>query len=1398
MSFVNNVKTTIHSDLNATATSIQIAKSISPFNDPPTSGKLTFMDSLSNPSKIEVVSYTGRTDNSTYWTLTGVTRGLEDTTAASFSVGAYIVQTWTAGQASTASDKSISGTTGLQSALDGKVDDSQVLTNVPSGAVFTDTNTTYSVGDGGLTTNDFTDADHNKLNGIAAGANNYTLPSGLATETYVGTQISNLVDSSPATLNTLNELAAALDDDPNFATTVTNSIATKLPLAGGTLTGDVSHGDNVKAKFGAGDDLSIYHDGSNSYIKETGTGYLTISSGTDLVMESAGGEEFIRAVGNEGVTSFYNGIAKLATTSTGVDVTGNIAVSGTVDGRDVSVDGSKLDGIETGATADQTAAEILTKIKTVDGAGSGLAADLLDGVQGSSYLRSDATDTFTNLTGSSVDLGSGYGTGITFEGNKHQINNNDGGGNFNIRVANDFVTGITEAGYASHWLFTQSSGLWEFRTTTASQSVGTAPAWQVPMSISKGGNIGVLGTVDGRNIAADGLKLNTIETGATADQTTGQIKAHLVNGIDSTHYVDGSIDRVHLANDVIDSTKIANDSVNSEHYVSDSIDAVHLNVSGNGTTSQYLRSDGDGSMSWVTPPNTTYTATQMLDAVKTVDGSGSGLDADTVDGIQGSTIVTAPTHLSGNLTSNNWYTVATFSGSRSKATVTVSDTTSSRHGWVKLEVVWSYGNGGITLVQSGKHGTHVMQQARLLYNSGDQTYGGGKLQIYCGNTASNLIVKQIVIPETTGWGNAILVTPGSESGTPSGWTQYTAIPIGGNGQLSTSGDLNVGGNAYVGSGAVWHSANDGSGSGLDADLLDGLQASQFLRSDTEDTMTSQLTFSGSSPQIKFNDTDADDFWIHANSNNFYVLTDRDDNGSWEGANPLLLQNSDSQAYVYGQKVWNQGNDGSGSGLDADLLDGQQGSSYLRSNADDIMTGSLTIDVDNKANGALRITANQTNPNNDLYFAQEIISTLSGSTATTGDREQGGIYMDINSTATGGDTSNEHRVYGAYIDVDSTGDADVVYGVYADATVTPSTGANTLCVGGNFRAEDNGGAGTVSNVYGVYGQAYSDNGTSDTGNLVGGYFKTSNAVDTGAITYATGVYGEIEILANTPDKYGTSYVFQAQYDNNSTVAQTNTTYLYYGNYAGVLPTTAYGVYINDTVPNVFLGTLRLGDGSTTAASYGFDGDVNTGMYSPADHELGFLANGAQRLKLNSLGAEITGVLNLRATANGSSCLINFSDNLPSAGQNGTIQYIHSDSGSYGAGNTFKVYGTEPSMSFHVAGSGLFTGNVTAYYSDERLKDFEGVIDNALDKVKSLNGYYYKGNATAGEFGYDTEERQIGVSAQEVEAVLPEAVKPAPIDPEYKTVQYERLVPLLIEAIKEQQVQIDELKELIKCQ
>ena len=66
-----------------------------------------------------------------------------------------------------------------------------------------------------------------------------------ATKGYVDTEVSGLVDSAPAALNTLNELAAALGDDASFSTTVTNSIAAKLPLAGGTMTGDINANSNT-------------------------------------------------------------------------------------------------------------------------------------------------------------------------------------------------------------------------------------------------------------------------------------------------------------------------------------------------------------------------------------------------------------------------------------------------------------------------------------------------------------------------------------------------------------------------------------------------------------------------------------------------------------------------------------------------------------------------------------------------------------------------------------------------------------------------------------------------------------------------------------------------------------------------------------------------------------------------------------------------------------------------------------------------------------------------------------------------------------------------------------------------------------------------------------------------
>lgn len=103
----------------------------------------------------------------------------------------------------------------------------------------------------------------------------------------------------------------------------------------------------------------------------------------------------------------------------------------------------------------------------------------------------------------------------------------------------------------------------------------------------------------------------------------------------------------------------------------------------------------------------------------------------------------------------------------------------------------------------------------------------------------------------------------------------------------------------------------------------------------------------------------------------------------------------------------------------------------------------------------------------------------------------------------------------------------------------------------------------------------------------------------------------------------------------------------------------------------------------------------------------------------------------------------------------------------------------------------TNEITAYYSDDRLKNKVDKIGNALQKVNQLNGYYFVENDLAKSLGYTNDKVQVGVSAQEVQAVLPEVVTTAPIDDQYLTVKYDKLVPLLIEAIKEQDVVIKQL-------
>ncbi len=144
--------------------------------------------------------------------------------------------------------------------------------------------------------------------------------------------------------------------------------------------------------------------------------------------------------------------------------------------------------------------------------------------------------------------------------------------------------------------------------------------------------------------------------------------------------------------------------------------------------------------------------------------------------------------------------------------------------------------------------------------------------------------------------------------------------------------------AYTLSGAggtIWHSGNDGSGSGLDADLLDGINSGQFIRSDANQTATGSYLFQRNNPaiintsyaqgnnHIELRTTDASNPIIGFHRSGFTATALYH---SGYGVNSLRIRNADGAD----GPIWWSGNDGAGSGLNADLLDGVQGASFLRS------------------------------------------------------------------------------------------------------------------------------------------------------------------------------------------------------------------------------------------------------------------------------------------------------------------------------------------------------------------------------------------------------------------------------------------------------------------------------------
>ena len=265
-------------------------------------------------------------------------------------------------------------------------------------------------------TNAFTDALSTKLSGIEASA----------TADQTAAEIRTLVDSASdsnvftdALLSKLNaiEASATADQTSEEIQDIVGSMLTGNTESGITVTYQDADGtidfavaSQTDENFTTADhakldgiEASATADQSDAEIKtayenNSDTNALTDALLSKLNAIEAGAtadqtsEEIQDIVGAMLSSNTESGIT---VTYQDADGTIDFAVASQTDENFTTADHSKLDGIESGATADQTASEILTLIKTVDGSGSGLDADTLDGISSASFLRSDASDTFT-------------------------------------------------------------------------------------------------------------------------------------------------------------------------------------------------------------------------------------------------------------------------------------------------------------------------------------------------------------------------------------------------------------------------------------------------------------------------------------------------------------------------------------------------------------------------------------------------------------------------------------------------------------------------------------------------------------------------------------------------------------------------------------------------------------------------------------------------------------------------------------------------------------------------------------------------------------------------------------------------------------------------------------------
>jgi len=967
---------------------------------------------------------------------------------------------------------------------------------------------------------------------IPAGYTDSDVASYLSTNGY-GTSssiIASITDSAPTTLDTLNELAAALGDDANFSTTTATSLGNRLRI--------------------------------------------------DVNNQNLTGAQQTNALTNLGIT------ATVAELNYVDGVTSNIQTQLN----------SKGTSSFSGAYADLTGKPTIPTNNNQLTNGAGYITDITTQTD-SKYLRSDANDTGTNITLSSLILGDAtlsHSTSHTWK----TLTIQNAGDNNEASIHGLDSTGTQQFlvyGGSGSQGFLSSSYTWRFKVPV-SGSLNRDNAHTLWDSGNDGSGSGLdADTLDGQqgsyytSLANATGEFSTIS--ATSASSRDKIRVY-----PSSNYAIGMQDNItygHLSDWAM--TFQMNDDTQSDRGFWWG-DAGH--------------SLSQGAMSLTTNGRATIATSLSIGQGESITGPNS-----------------TTLYVGGNAYING----ATYGG------ISIGEANTNYDGWDRQLNIHGTGHARVNVKTANvRMGIYAHDSWHSGYAGHVGTYTNHPLSFIC-NAAQK----------------AVLTTAGS---------------------LSTTSQ-----------GTLWGASNDGSGSGLDADTVDGIQGASFLRSDASDTSTGLIEFQRGlgihredgvyvTPQSKTKSV----YWKFAESSQ---LNSPPGSGTWRHVATIqgwtqhsssypswqmsfgngafgVRQSSSSSAWAGWQTVWTSGNDGSGSGLDADTVDGIQGASFLRSDAADTANSKITFAA--AQNDLIEVNTSSTSP----YFRFKTSGTNNGYVQFTttdsyfwNDRTNKGIRLSSD--------GNLHYYNGAY---------QLVW----------------------YAGNDGSGSGLDADLLDGQQGSYYTNAANITGN------------------FGTIDFGNARIYADT--------------HRAGLLAVANDT----GSWSGMQ-------IINGGYEHAFMA----------------DNAGNVGLYNDNNNEW----------------------------------MIYCSDN-------GAVSLYHN--------NAQKIY--TYASGGRVTGDLLATGDVYAYYSDERLKIKTGKVENAIEKVKEIETFYYTHNEKAIELGYEGTEQQIGVSAQSVEKVLPEVIHLAPIDDDgegnsvsgenYKTVNYGRLVPLLIQAIKEQQAQIEELKEKLK--